>query len=393
MSVIPSQEIRHRDPVHEFLDSLPGPILAGLVGVTYLMLAQFVLWLNDPVNLGAGFWPAAGVSLALLLLLPKRKWVWVLGAVAIAELGGDLILGYPLPAALMWTAGNVLEPLVGAVLIKRFSANHGGLTPLSNLMRFVWFGVIIAPLVGATVGSLGTILFLDMPASQVWPKYVAGDALGVLVMAPLLLAWKGPSPMRRLEEYVLVASGLAAVTFVVFRNWDGMWDVTLPYLILPFLMWASLRFGVRGAAFAGFFIAQVANGATATYYGPFALEGDYAVTLLQAFLGITIATGLMVAALVSDLTDRREIERALGAQNAELSAALEELGRSRLQIRKLEGILPICMTCKAVRSDDDRAWVPLDRYLTSSKAVSLSHTYCPNCTEDVLKQMEAPYKP
>lgn len=385
---------RHdRDPVREFVDSLPGPLLGALVGIVYLGLSQFVIWLNDPVNLGAGFWPAAGVSLALLLLLPKRKWLWVLGAVATAELGGDLVQGYALDAALMWTAGNVAEPLVGALLINRFSSTDGILVPLPKLMGFLLFGVILAPLVGATIGSLGTVLFLDSPLAQVWPKYFAGDALGVLVMAPMILAWRGPGNARTWAERLLVGCGLGVATIVVFRNWDGVWDVTLPYLILPVLIWAALRFGIRGAALAGFTIANVANWATANNYGPFAIDADHAVTLLQVFLGITIATGLMVAALMSDLTDRHEIGRVLSGHNAELRATLEELGRSQLRIRKLEGILPICMNCKAVRSDDDREWVPLDRYLSSSKAISLSHTYCPACTEDVLKEMALPSDP
>jgi len=51
-----------------------------------------VLWLNDPVRSGAGLWAAAGLSLAALLL-PTRSWGWVLSAVALAELGGELAHG------------------------------------------------------------------------------------------------------------------------------------------------------------------------------------------------------------------------------------------------------------------------------------------------------------
>lgn len=380
------------DPVARLVNSLPGPVLGVLVAIMYLALAQFVILLNDPVNLGAGFWPAAGVSLALLLLLPRGRWKWVLGAVAAAEFGGDLVHGYPLDATLMWTVGNVVEPLVGAILIGRFSSDRVSLTPLSKLMLFLSCGVIVGPLVGATLGSIGSVAFIGMPASQVWPKYLAGDALGVLVMAPVLLAWRGSANERSSAERFFVGSAVVIVAMLVFRSWDGLLDAALrPYLLLPLLVWAALRFGTRGAALAGLTIANVANWATATTLGPFADAGDQAITLLQLFLGVSIATGLMVAALVSDLTDRREIERALSVHNAELRTALEELGRTQLHIRKLEGILPICLSCKSVRSDDDREWVALDRYLSRSKAISLSHTYCPDCTEDVLKDMARPF--
>lgn len=383
-----------RNHLGVFLNSLSGPVLGLLVAMFYLAFAQYVFWLNDPVFLGAGFWPAAGISLAVLLLVPTEKWPWVLGAVAFAEFAGDVALGYSFGASGLWTLGNSIEPLVGAALIRRFSPSSSArLVPLSRLMRFIGFGVVVGPLVGATIGSLGTILFIGKPVLQVWPKFFVGDALGVLVMAPLLLAWSGQLRMRSREEASILGSATLAVTILVFRNWDGEWDVTLPYLVLPFLTWAGLRFGIYGAALSAFTVAQVANWATGTGYGPFALNGTHAITFLQLFLAIAIATALMVAALVSDLVDRREVEQQLERHNSELNAALEELERSQLQVRKLEGILPICMSCKSVRSDDDREWLPLENYLTSSDAISLSHTYCPQCREEVLQEMGEPSDP
>src|SRR5687768_10857046 len=76
---------------YDLLARAPGPVLAALVGLTYLGLAQYVIWLNDPVNAGAGYWPAAGVTLAALVLVPVRRWPWVLGAVVVAEIGGDAL--------------------------------------------------------------------------------------------------------------------------------------------------------------------------------------------------------------------------------------------------------------------------------------------------------------
>ena len=55
------------------------------VGAGYLLLAQYVVFLNDPVYLGAGFWPGAGLTLGALLLLPTQCWPWVLAAIAAAE--------------------------------------------------------------------------------------------------------------------------------------------------------------------------------------------------------------------------------------------------------------------------------------------------------------------
>ena len=309
-----------RPPLGPLLARASGPSLLLLVAGVYLALAQLIIWLNDPVQAGASFWPAAGVSLGLLLVTNRRQWPWVLAGVAGAEVVGDLIHGYAPGAIALWTAGNVVEPLVGALLIQRFSSPRGALTPLPALLGFIVLGVVAAPLVGATIGSLGTIIFYEAAPAVAWPKYVVGDALGVLVVAPVLLTWWNRSSRRSLAETLSLFASAIAVTLLVFRNWDAAWDVTLPYLILPFLTWAGLRFGVRAVALLSFVIANIANAATAFGYGPFAVAGgvEHGVTLLQLFLAITLTSAFMLASLASDLMDSRELARRHADHNADV---------------------------------------------------------------------------
>jgi diguanylate cyclase (GGDEF)-like protein len=288
------------------------------MAVAYLGLVRYSFFLNDPRNAGASLWPAAGLSLAALLVLPTRRWGWVLAGVAGAELGGDtLIHGYPLVASLFYTAGNTLQPLVAATLIRRFGGGTR-ITPVANLTWFVAFGVVVAPMVGATLGALGVASSASAtPWTSVWWRWLVGDGLGVLSVAPVLLA-----PLQRRGrargpgEAVVLAVLVVTCTAMVFRNWSDEWDVILPSLIIPLLILAGLRFGIRAAALTGFVVAQGANLATAIGYGPFALApgGQGTITLLQVFLGIALITGFVVAALVEDVAGRHEVERLLTHQ-------------------------------------------------------------------------------
>lgn len=374
-------------PTAGALERLPDVLLLALVALAYLALAQYVFVLNNPVQLGAGFWPASGLSVALLLLLPSRRWPWVLAGIALGEVGSDLLGGYPPGAIALWTIGNVVEPVVGAILVRRFSSPGGDLAPAIRLVGFLAFAVIVGPLVGGTIGSLGTILVLDSPAAQVWPKYFVGDALGVLVIAPVLLTWAVPSPRRSSIEFAALLGTSLLVALVAFRNWGGGWDLIFPYLTVPLFMWAALRFGLRGTAIVAVLVANIANWSTANGYGPFALAGgmDHGVTLLQVFLLISLTSSFMLASVARDLSHTKEVRAQLATHNVALQTALDEVQASQLYIRKLEGILPICMGCKAVRSDDDERWEPLDRYLAKSEAVSLSHGYCPTCAAAALE--------
>lgn len=289
-----------------------GPVAFVAVTAAYLAFAQLVVWLNDPVSAGAGLWPAAGVTLSALLLLPTRSWGWVVGAVVVAELGGDLAHGYGLWPSLGWTLGNVVEPLVGASLLRWAGNRDGSITPVRNLLLFLALGVGAGPLIGATIGSTATVLSMDMAFSQVWPKYFIGDALGVLIVAPAILAFRVPKVgHRRVEAAALVVLSLATCA-AVFGTWiGGDWLVTMPYLLMPLLTWAALRFGVRGVAWLGFAITMIGNAATAYGDGPFARAGGpegHSITMLQMFLAVSLSCTILLAALVNHQSERQRVE-------------------------------------------------------------------------------------
>jgi integral membrane sensor domain MASE1 len=195
-----------------------GLIVFAAVFVSYLALAQLVLWLNDPVRNGAGLWPAAGLSLAALLLLPTRSWGWVLSAVVLAEVGGDVAHGYPVAAALGWALGNTIEPLVAAMLLRRLGNADGRLTPVSKLLLFLGCGVVVGPLIGATIGTITSVLAFDKPFVDVWIRYVVGDALGVLVVAPVLLCLRSPRVLRHRGETLALAVSSLVAAIAVFGD-------------------------------------------------------------------------------------------------------------------------------------------------------------------------------
>lgn len=284
-----------------------GPLIFIIASVLYLLLAQMAMLMNNPVSSGGSFWPASGLMLGILLRLPTARWIWVIAGIAVSEFGGDVSHGYPVSASLLWTIGNCLEPLLGAMLIRR-SGNHSGtLRPLSNLLRFMIFAVVLAPLVSATIGSMGTIVIMETPFWQAWPKYVVGDALGMLVMAPVLLSWEEPKAVpHRVTEGIVLALCLLLMCLLAFRNWGNIADAILPYLFMPLMIWAALRFGLMGVGWTILLTANAANIATGLGYGPFSATDDptgHGITLLQILLAITSATALVVATLTNDLIE------------------------------------------------------------------------------------------
>ena len=59
----------------------------------------------------------------------------------------------------------------------------------------------------------------------------------------------------------------------------------------------------------------------------------------------------------------------------------EELEASFARIKRLEGIIPICMHCKSIRSDE-ASWQQIEEYLTEHTDAVFSHGICPSCYDE-----------
>jgi len=90
--------------------------------------------------------------------------------------------------------------------------------------------------------------------------------------------------------------------------------------------------------------------------------------LLETHAVPMIDQGTVVHLAVSrDVTERRQAE-------AEREAALA-------RVKKLEGIIPICMYCKKIR-DDQNSWNQLESYITNNSEAVFSHGICPQCLDN-----------
>jgi len=80
-----------------------------------------------------------------------------------------------------------------------------------------------------------------------------------------------------------------------------------------------------------------------------------------------------------------EIHKKLLFQFKELIEALLGLMHSNcllqnalLEVKTLQGLLPICAHCKKIRDDQDN-WQPMESYISQHSAAKFSHGVCPDC--------------
>jgi DNA-binding response OmpR family regulator len=71
----------------------------------------------------------------------------------------------------------------------------------------------------------------------------------------------------------------------------------------------------------------------------------------------------------------------LGKRNSELEAAIA-------RVKRLEGIIPICMYCKKIRSDT-AMWQRVEQYIEEHSDAFFSHGICPDCFEDKMASLKS----
>ena len=73
-----------------------------------------------------------------------------------------------------------------------------------------------------------------------------------------------------------------------------------------------------------------------------------------------------------------ELERMLAKKVDDLEIALSD-------VKKLKGLLPICMYCKSIRDDKDY-WHQIEEYIHNETGADFSHGICPDCMSRLDKQ-------
>jgi signal transduction histidine kinase len=306
-------------------DVEPDPQVRGVAALRFLLqlaVVALAYWFAARLSLQLALvhgqvtpiWPPTGIALVAILVFGRRVWPGIF----LAALAVNLPIGpSPLGAAAI-AAGNTLAPLVAAALLKRL----GFRIELDRLRDAI--AIVLSALVGMTISaSAGTsvlVLSGSAPGDTFWSTWAVwwtGDAMGVLLVAPLLLSLlphtRFPSPtVRMAAELAGLLVVIGGVTFVLFQN-----RLRLEYLVFPLIMVAAWRFRLRGAAPAALIASGVAIWSAVHGLGPFATETlVQKMITLQVFNVCVALTSFVLAAFVEARENAEEMTRLYVSANA-----------------------------------------------------------------------------
>ena len=255
-------------------------------------------------------WAPSGIALAAILLFGYRMW-W---GVALGACLFTLVQGIPAGFFTLATAfGNTIGAVLCAYLLEHFVQFQYSMNRVKFATGFVLFGCLLGTTVNAAFNVVGLCYSGQLPLDHLMWKEICGtvivwwvpNAMGALVVTPLILAWAAPGTVRwtrrRIIEAALCAAGLLIGTQLSFNSWFvyGVENYPLAYLPYPFLVWAALRFGLRGATTGTFVVAALSIYELLHQLGPFWAGTGHdstSLTLIGCYIGVVAVGNLLLAA-------------------------------------------------------------------------------------------------
>jgi PAS domain S-box-containing protein len=344
-SIYSLQAKQERFPTHALHNqALPQRIGGGylfqllLVFVAYMIagkLGQATTNIRSS-NLGP-VWPAFGIALAAILICGYRAWIGVAAAAFVVAFFSPVSH----LAALGQAAGSTLAAVTGAFLLHRVANFDRSLTRLSDALSLIALGGFGSATLSASSGLL--VLYAShvhaySGLGAAWLIYWLGDATGVLLITPLVLRFRDLlqlAELHRITEVALLLMLLALTCFVIFADLPSIAIKLhiMAFAVLPFIIWAAIRFGLGVTALAILTIAAIATIETALGSGPFASNTTFVnAVLLDVFFAVLSVTGLSLAAVIGEREHaEREREHVVSKQ-----AAMEERLRTADALRESE---------------------------------------------------------
>lgn len=244
--------------VHAFLGL---PLFRGLrrqffVAAAYVfagLLAVMLLFIHD---YRGALWFPAGIALFACLSYGY--------AMAVAVFVGSFLLNAAVPEATLFASfgvalGNTAEALLGTWLINTFANGTRALERTADTLRLAFLGAAVPALLSAVVGVfvLSIANFAGIPgfANQTIAEQIAlwwwGHAAGVLILTPILLAWrtrKTETMTTRDNRYLFgfLIAPIIAASLLQFGPWEIARYPILP-LVAPLFVLLSLRLALNEA--------------------------------------------------------------------------------------------------------------------------------------------------
>lgn len=295
-------------------------LLPVTIFVVTLLTIDFLLG----ANYVATIWPANAIVLVALLRhsrnLRNYGSIIVGGACAIAL--ANAAVGNSAASSAIFGVANIFEVAVTLAFLSVLHINAANLTSFKNLLIFMAIAGVVAPAGSNAVNAMVIGAAHGIPWRTIWLQAYPAHALGMVVVVPFLIsitsrAWHDLRVRQRLAEAATIFAFFIAIGIC------GAYFRPFAFLMVPAILFSTLRFGLIGATAANLLTALFTSSFVLWNIGePILSRSDSSERILamQVLLAFTSLWCLPIAAL---LTERDRLLGDLSLANTQLKTESE----------------------------------------------------------------------
>lgn len=279
-----------------------------LLALIFFILAWGGIQLTRENDRIAAVWLANGVAVGMLLRHSAARWPPLTTATFCANIAANIAVGDSWLSAFALTFFNHVEIIVAAALLAPTYRMHARIDSGPIIKR-----LLLASTVGSSFSAALAALYMHLtfgvPFDGVAVNWLTSDALGLLVVVPLVAAaFEGQRTTSSDWATMVLAGSLAlAVSLTVMF---GQSSQPLLFTLAPIVFFAALKLPLRLALVVVCIISATALAATINGHGIIAKANPDPTSrmyLLQLFVAVQLFTVLPVRALT---TERDRLGRA-----------------------------------------------------------------------------------
>jgi signal transduction histidine kinase len=316
----------------------------------YSVLVMLGLVLRENSQQLTILWPAAGLLFMALWFAPRRNWIWIFGVQMTVEIVFAVVRADQFTWAeyAPFVLANSLDATVGALVARRLMTTPE-IPRIRHVLQFI-AAVALGAAASAVLGAFGATESLGGGHYlREWQLWWAGNWLGSLCTAPVVMAWairwrtrELSAPAAPILELVIIGCALLGTTIWVFSASPG--SVTtildLPFILLVLVILAAFRLPPRWCTTIVAAAVLIASYFASRGLGPFAGDPNAFVRVgaLQLYLATLVVINFMLTIVLLEMRNTVQLLRTSGTELVELNDRLrQKQDRLQLYARQLVG--------------------------------------------------------
>jgi len=293
-------------------------------------------------------WIPAGIALYAVLLFGYRVlpsiFIGIFLAINVFLLSINSIPNTNIQfASFIIALGDTIEIFLGAYLIKKIIKKNDYFNHPSSLARFIIITSVIS-IISASIGTT-SLIFSGIKSSEnystIWFTWFISHITSFVIITPFIFSLKSDSfvkwTLKKIIEAIILVVSLIIISEIIFtESFPEAIIFSSPYLVIPVLLWAIIKFSHREVAVVLIVLSAIAILNTVAGNGPF-FNGSFESSILrvQRYLLIISVSTLLLNAALEELR-AAEYELRLYRDELELKVAerSEKIKQNNQKLRK-----------------------------------------------------------